>query len=183
MSRAADDDEQQRFALGLIFILVAAVVASVLGFAAYRSGAASATAGAGSAATAAQAAPAPAEPAALAPAAIVVNEQAVVRVDGDVVKFFFATGKAEVAAGAKEALGAVLQGAQDGKRVQISGYHDATGDAEVNAELAKRRAQAVRDAVLALGVAQEQIELTKPAQTLASGSNEEARRVEVLLMD
>ena len=181
MSRATDDDDQQRFALGLVFTLVAVVVASVVGFAAHRStGSSAAGADAGAAIAAA---PAPAEPAALAPAAVVLTEQAAVRVDGNVVKFFFATGKTEVAAGGQDALANVVAGAKVGKRVQISGFHDATGDAAVNADLAKRRAQAVRDALQGLGVEEAQIELAKPAQTLASGSNDEARRVEVFLLD
>lgn len=181
MSRATDDDDQQRFALGLVFTLVAVVVASVVGFAAHRS--TGQPAAGADAATAMVVAPAPAEPAALAPAAVVLTEQAAVRVDGNVVKFFFATGKTDVAAGANDALADVVEGAKAGQRVQISGFHDATGDAAVNADLAKRRAQAVRDALLGLGVEEATIELAKPAQTLASGSNDEARRVEVVLID
>lgn len=181
MSRATDDDDQQRFALGLVFTLVAVVVASVVGFAAYRS--TGQPAAGADAAAAMVVAPAPAEPAALAPAAVVLTEQAAVRVDGNVVKFFFATGKTDVAAGANDALADVVEGAKAGQRVQISGFHDATGDAAVNADLAKRRAQAVRDALLGLGVDEATIELAKPAQTLASGSNDEARRVEVVLID
>ena len=181
MSRATDDDDQQRFALGLVFTLVAVVVASVVGFAAYRS--TGQPAAGADAAAAIAVAPAPAEPAALAPAAVVLTEQAAVRIDGNVVKFFFATGKTDVAAGAHDALADVVEGAKTGKRVEISGFHDATGDAAVNADLAKRRAQAVRDALLGLGVEEATIELAKPAQTLASGSNDEARRVEVVLID
>ncbi len=51
----------------------------------------------------------------------------------------------------------------------------------LNAELAKQRAFAVRDALKALGVAEDKIELKKPEETTASGSNAEARRVEVAL--
>ena len=43
----------------------------------------------------------------------------------------------------------------------------------------KMRAFAVRDALKALGVAEDKIELKKPEDMLASGSNAEARRVEV----
>lgn len=187
MSNATDDDGQQRFALGLIFVLIALVVSSVVGAVVVRSlqkseGPVSSTVG-NAVRAPAVIAPAPTEPAALAPAAIVLNERAVVRVDGDVVKFFFATGKAEVAAGASAALAQVLKGVKDGKRVQISGSHDATGDVQVNEELAKRRAQAVKATLLQLGVGETLIELAKPAQTLATGSNEEARRVEVFLID
>lgn len=181
---AANGDDQQRFALGLVFTLVAAVVASVVGFAAQRSGLAVATTVPASAAAAVvDAAPAPLEPAALAPAAVVLTEQAAVRVDGNRVKFFFAKGKTDVAPGAQEALATVLEGAKAGQRIRISGFHDATGDAALNVELAKRRAVAVRDLLLKLGVDEALLELVKPEHTLANGSNDKARRVEVLLID
>jgi outer membrane protein OmpA-like peptidoglycan-associated protein len=54
-----------------------------------------------------------------------------------------------------------------------------SGDAAVNAELAKQRAIAVRDTLLGLGVAVEKIELKKPENTSGTGSNAQARRVEV----
>ena len=185
---AANGDDQQRFALGLVFTLVAVVVASVIGFAAQRSGLAVATTTVPASATAATAAavdatPAPLEPAALAPAAVVLTEQAAVRVDGNKVKFFFAKGKTDVAPGAQEALATVLEGAKAGQRIRISGFHDATGDAALNVELAKRRAVAVRDLLLKLGVDEALLELVKPEHTLANGSNDKARRVEVLLID
>ena len=184
---AANGDDQQRFALGLVFTLVAAVVASVVGFAAQRSGLAVATTvpASATAATAAavDATPAPLEPAALAPAAVVLTEQAAVRVDGNRVKFFFAKGKTDVAPGAQEALATVLEGVKAGQRIRISGFHDATGDAALNVELAKRRAVAVRDLLLNLGVDEALLELVKPEHTLANGSNDKARRVEVLLID
>ena len=185
---AANGDDQQRFALGLVFTLVAAVVASVIGFAAQRSGLAVATttvpaSAAAAAAAAVDATPAPLEPAALAPAAVVLTEQAAVRVDGNKVKFFFAKGKTDVAPGAQEALATVLEGAKAGQRIRISGFHDATGDAALNVELAKRRAVAVRDLLLSLGVDEALLELVKPEHTLANGSNDKARRVEVLLID
>ncbi len=185
---AANGDDQQCFALGLVFTLVAAVVASVVGFAAQRSGLAVATTTVPASATAATAAavdatPAPLEPAALAPAAVVLTEQAAVRVDGNKVKFFFAKGKTDVAPGAQEALATVLEGAKAGQRIRISGFHDATGDAALNVELAKRRAVAVRDLLLSLGVDEALLELVKPEHTLANGSNDKARRVEVLLID
>lgn len=186
MSSAADDDGQQRFALGLIFVLIALLVSTVVGVTVARSlnkGPADTGTGVVTAINGAIVTPAPTEPAALAPAAVVFNEQAVVRVDGEIVKFFFATGKAEVAEGAEAALAQVLQGVKDGKRVRISGFHDAVGDAAANEELAKRRAQAVQATLVRLGVEEARVELAKPAQTLASGSNAEARRVEVFLID
>ena len=54
-------------------------------------------------------------------------------------------------------------------------------DPAANAELAKNRAKAVREALKARGVAADRVVLRKPEQTLASGPAEEARRVEVVL--
>ena len=103
-------------------------------------------------------------------------------VEGGVVKFYFATGKADLATGANEALAEVVKGlVEGGKMAVVSGFHDATGDAALNAELAKQRALGVRDALKVLGVAEDKVELKKPEVTQGSGSNAEARRVEVVL--
>jgi len=107
--------------------------------------------------------------------------RASVVVQKGVVKFYFATGKAELAAGAKQALASIVAGAAAGKKVVVSGFHDSTGNAARNAALAKQRAFAVRDALVALGVPGNKIELKKPVKTEASGANDEARRVEVSL--
>lgn len=164
---SSDDDSQQRFALGFLFALIALVVATVVGVAVHKSG------------------PAPARKAA-APVAVaatvpVAEDAPSVRVEDGVVKFFFATGKADLATGAAEALADVVKGVAEGKKAVVSGFHDATGDAAQNAELAKGRALAVAEALKALGVAEDRIELKKPEQTEGSGSNAEARRVEVAL--
>lgn len=176
---SSDDDSQQRFALGFLFALIALVISAVVGTvvvkrvggSAHSKPAVAATAGAASAAPAADAA---------APAAA-ADDTASVRVENGVVKFYFATAKAELAAGANEALADVVKGVAEGKKAVVSGFHDATGDAALNAELAKQRAFAVRDALQALGVAEDKVELKKPEETTASGSNAEARRVEVTL--
>ena len=109
------------------------------------------------------------------------SDAASVKVENGVVKFYFASGKADLASGANEALADVIKGAQAGKKLVISGYHDATGSAVKNAEVAKLRAFAVRDALKAAGVTEDKIELKKPEELKASGSNAEARRVEVTL--
>lgn len=104
-----------------------------------------------------------------------------VTVENGVVKFYFATGKADVAAGASEALAEVVKAVAAGHKAVISGFHDSTGDAAMNAELAKQRALAVREALLALGVEEGKIELRKPEQLEGTGSLAEARRVEVVV--
>ena len=57
-------------------------------------------------------------------------------------------------------------------KLTLSGFTDATGSAAKNAELAKTRAQAVRDALKAAGVAEDRIILKKP-ETITGGSRRE----------
>jgi outer membrane protein OmpA-like peptidoglycan-associated protein len=117
---------------------------------------------------------------AAAPAALPANEPSVV-VEAGVVKFYFASGKADLASGAVQALTEAIAAAQAGKMLVISGYHDATGDPAMNAELAKQRALAVRDALMGAGLAETAMELKKPEQLQGDGSMAEARRVEVVI--
>jgi K(+)-stimulated pyrophosphate-energized sodium pump len=120
-------------------------------------------------------------PALAAPAAAsAATDSASIKVEGGVVKFYFATAKADLAEGSAAALVDVIKGVAEGKKAVVSGYTDSTGDAEKNAELAKQRAFAVRDALKTLGVAEDKIELKKPEQT-AAGDSAAARRVEVTL--
>ena len=104
-----------------------------------------------------------------------------IRVENGVVKFYFASGSAELAPGAADALGDVVKGVAAGQTAVISGFHDVTGDPARNEELAKQRAFAVRDALKALGIGDDKLDLRKPEVTTATGSNAEARRVEVRL--
>ena len=170
---SSDDDSQTRFALGFLFALIALVVSTVVGVVVYKRGIADPP-------TAAIVGTADG----IGPAAVVVQEtDSVIVMDGGMVKFFFASGKTEVAAGANQALAEVVKGVvQGGKKAQISGFHDSTGDLAKNQELAKLRAIAVLEALKSLGVADDKVDLKKPEQALASGSNAEARRVEVILL-
>ncbi len=201
MSSSQNNDGDERFALGLVFALIILVVLGVVWFGAYKgihgakSGNAAVTATADgakrgavlggtvpavAAARAAEAANA-AGAAAANGAAVVADDAAAVVIENGVVKFYFATAKAELAAGANEALVDVIAGVKAGQRAVISGYTDATGDADKNAELAKQRAFAVRDALLALGVTEDKLELKKPEAVENAGNNAQARRVEVVL--
>jgi len=114
---------------------------------------------------------------------VVIPEGASIRVEKGVVKFYFATGSADLAPGAAEALAAVIQGVGAGKKAQVSGFHDSTGDAAINAELALRRAQTVREVLIGLGVPPGQVALKKPEGTTGTGNAAQARRVEVQLVD
>ncbi|WP_238347644.1 OmpA family protein [Comamonas piscis] len=209
MSSSQNNDGDERFALGLVFALITLVVLGVVWFGAYKGlhGAKSAQAGvtaatmqtgakggavlggtdpavaAARAAAAADAANAAGATGAAAAngAAVIADDAAAVMIENGVVKFYFATAKAELAAGANEALVDVVAGVKAGQRAVISGYTDATGDAEKNAELAKQRAFAVRDALLALGLTEDKLELKKPEAVENAGNLAQARRVEVVL--
>lgn len=100
-----------------------------------------------------------------------------------VTQLYFELGKADLPADANTVLAPFVKSAKEGqRRIGISGYHDASGDAAVNAELAKQRAFAVRDLLTGAGVPSASIELRKPELTTGSGDAREARRVEVTLL-
>ncbi|HRI17439.1 MAG TPA: sodium/proton-translocating pyrophosphatase, partial [Burkholderiaceae bacterium] len=131
--------------------------------------------------TAGHGAAAPAAVAVVAVPVPVIVEVARISVEPGLVKFYFDSGKTDLAGGAADALKDVVKGVGEGKTAVVSGYHDATGDAAQNAELAKQRAFKVRDTLVSAGVPEGKIELKKPEQLTGSGSNAEARRVEVKL--
>ena len=64
-------------------------------------------------------------------------------------------------------------------RLTVAGYHDRSGDAAANEELAKQRARAVRDLLVGAGVPEERIVMRKPLVTTGGANDREARRVEV----
>ena len=171
-----DDDGQQGLVLSLVFGLVAMVIALVVGVSVYQRGK---MAAAPKTAVAAATTVKPVNN--LTNAAQNAKDAASVKVENGVVKFYFASNKSDLATGANAALADVVKGAQVGRKLVISGYHDATGSAAKNTELAKLRAFAVRDALKSLGVSDNKIELKKPEALTAAGSNADARRVEVAL--
>lgn len=114
---------------------------------------------------------------------VVIPDGASIHVEGGVVSFYFATASADLAPGAAQALAAVIKGVEAGRKAVVSGFHDTTGDAALNEQLAKKRAEMVRDVLTGLGVPAEKIDLQKPAVTTGSGNNAQARRVEVTLID
>ncbi|MBI5255204.1 MAG: OmpA family protein [Burkholderiales bacterium] len=99
-------------------------------------------------------------------------------------KVHFDVGQAALPPSAETALtSAVLAlGANPGKTLLISGFHDLTGDPAHNAELAKQRAKAVREAMNARGITNDRVALRKPEKAAADGPAEEARRVEIRLV-
>lgn len=85
----------------------------------------------------------------------------------------------EKAAGTISAVAAALKGGQE--TIEVTGYADKRGNAERNRKIAEERARAVRDALVAGGVEESRIALKQPAIATGSGSDDEARRVEITL--
>jgi len=114
------------------------------------------------------------------PAAPKAAAPSIVRVLG---KVYFEVGKADLPDDAPMLLRPAIRMAKavEGSKLVVSGYHDASGDPAANAELAKRRALAVRDLLVAAGVGEQRIELAKPVVTMGGADDAEARRVEVTL--
>jgi outer membrane protein OmpA-like peptidoglycan-associated protein len=119
----------------------------------------------------AAAAPAPGSnlsPGTAAPAAVVVH---------------FASGTAMLDAEAKKVIATAAKSlAGLASTVLVTGYTDKTGATSSNVELAKQRALAVRDALIKAGVAAEAIQLQPPAQVTGSGSDVDARRVDIAIL-
>lgn len=155
------NDDAQNYALMVLAGVVALVVAGVLALAASSAMRHNAK-GAAPAATATTAAAVAAEP------------------EG---RIYFEPGSDALPAEASELLAKVAEAAraQAGKVVLISGFHDASGDAGKNAELAKNRAMAVRHALEANGVAPDHLVMDKPVVMTGGADAREARRVELRL--
>ena len=131
-----------------------------------------------------------AKPAAVAATPAVAAEADVQMVDVPlsgviVVRVFFELDKAELQPDASAALAPAVKALADepAQKLIIAGFHDPSGDAAHNADLAKRRAVAVRVALIALGADATHVQLRKPEQTALGGPPEEARRVEIRLVD
>lgn len=151
------DNPEQKFALGLVALIVAAIVASVIALGAWK------------------ARPHPAG-ASTAPAVAA----AAGTTDG-VERIYFELGQDQLPADAADVLSRVATAARAnaGATVSVSGFHDASGNTASNEDLAKRRAQAVQHALEANGVSGSQIRLDKPVLTTGGADDREARRVEL----
>jgi outer membrane protein OmpA-like peptidoglycan-associated protein len=115
----------------------------------------------------------PAEPA-VPPAQEIAPPQKVIA------KVYFDTGSPAIGQQTKDTISQVAQTIKrDSKKVAVTGYADHTGDAAANAELAKERAKAVKEALVAEGVSEEAVALLPPISTTGSGTDEEARRVDI----
>ncbi len=92
----------------------------------------------------------------------------------------FATGKAALDAEAIRLLKGFAPGMKTGANpIDVTGFADRTGNPAANVELAKQRATAVRDALIAEGIPADRVRLRQPENVTGPGSEREARRVEI----
>lgn len=99
----------------------------------------------------------------------------------DLVRLYFDTAKFDLPADAASTLAAIADWAKAdaSATIGLSGFHDKRGDAAANALLARNRAAATRDALIAAGVPAGRIVMVKPQETTGGDDDREARRVEV----
>lgn len=178
-----DEEDDLRVVLGVLFGVIALMIGLVIGLGVYTLNRANAV-------PVVEAAPTPVADI-MRSAADGLPTEAVAFTDlapqGDAqVKVYFAVGDTGLSEAAAADLAAFAASAAEAlasgdKRVLVSGFHDASGSAEANAEIAKTRAMSVRNALLAAGLAADKVALSRPAQTLGDGDPAEARRVEVRL--
>ena len=174
------NDETQNYALMAVAGVVVLVIAGVLTLAI--------TAGRGghetkAAAVVAASSPAPEAAASEPVQAAVAASAATADAGAPTARLFFELGADALPADAAEAIAGVAEAAAAAPTasVLISGYHDASGDAAQNAELAKKRALMVRAALEAKGIAPDRLVMAKPAVTEGGADPREARRVDVLV--
>ena len=126
---------------------------------------------------------APAAPAAGAAPAAPAAPAASASAAGLPLQVFFATGQRDLDDQAKVTTAAAIDYLKQNSntKVVLAGFVDSTGNAAANEELAKHRAQAVRDVLTQGGVAADRIDMRKPEViTAGQGADSQARRVDIV---
>lgn len=116
------------------------------------------------------------------------TESGVVVTLGDVL---FASGQVQLVEGGRSSLEEVvdLLQTEPEKKIRVEGHTDSSGDADANLALSEQRANAVREALISLGVAAERVTATGMGEDFPIASNEDEegraqnRRVDVILLD
>ncbi len=116
------------------------------------------------------------------------TESGVVVTLGDVL---FASGQAQLVEGGRSSLEEVvdLLQTEPDKKIRVEGHTDSLGEAEANLQLSEQRAQAVREALISLGVSADRVTALGMGEDFPIASNEDEvgraqnRRVDVILLD
>jgi membrane fusion protein (multidrug efflux system) len=102
------------------------------------------------------------------------------RSQGATVSVHFAVRKTALDAEATRILKGLVPAMKAGVNpIDITGFIDRTGNHATNVDLAKRRAIVVRDALLAEGLPADRLRVQPPQEEVGSGSDRDARRVEI----
>jgi OmpA-OmpF porin, OOP family len=95
-------------------------------------------------------------------------------------RVYFDSGETTVDGEDRLKIASLAQSARGQDRpVAVTGYTDRSGDRDQNLEIAKDRATAVREALVAEGVAESKIVMDPPAEVTGTGTEAEARRVDI----
>ena len=115
----------------------------------------------------------------------IVKRKVTVEAPLAIAKLYFDVGSAEFPADTELSLSAVIAylHAHSSSKVAVSGYHDPSGNLASNQKLALNRALAVRELLQQSGIMGDRIEISKPAVSTGTGTPEEARRVEVKVVN
>jgi len=116
------------------------------------------------------------------------TESGVVVTLGDVL---FASGQAQLVEGGRSSLEEVvdLLQTEPDKKIRVEGHTDSKGNPEANLQLSEQRAQAVREALISLGVSADRVTALGMGEDFPIASNEDEagraqnRRVDVILLD
>ena len=167
MNTSNDPDSQQRFALGVVGMVVAVLVAVVVGTAVHHQ-----------------------QHPHRRLAAVVADSTSIdgarVLIEDGIVKFYFAPGSAALAPGADQALANVVKGMGVGLRAVVLSYQYPALGPDDNSALIRRRADQVRETLMGLGLPDDKIELRSPAQaggSSAGGDQDLANRIDVMLVN
>lgn len=159
------EDSELNVVMGVLFGVVALVIAFVIGLGVHSMGRNAVVA----------------EPSeASAPVSEVAYAE-VEEVGAAMLNIYFEAGSSRLSDDSVDGLAPVLAAleAKPEAVVLLSGFHDETGSAVANAVIAKERAMAVREALLAARVPAERVLLRRPAVALGGSDSAQARRVEV----
>jgi len=99
----------------------------------------------------------------------------------DTAKLYFRINSATKPANASSTVSGIIEylNSNVSSKVMVSGFHDATGNLELNQILSLKRADTVANVLSKAGIPRNRILVTKPTQTVGTGTFNEARRVEV----
>ena len=97
------------------------------------------------------------------------------------ISFLFETDVAQLPSDAGAQVQAIIDYAKSSPdtKVGVSGFHDKRGDVAHNQALAKRRAKAAREMLIAAGMPEDRIILVRPQETTGGDDDRQARRVDI----